>query len=98
MWVFVVLAVFAVATVIALFRRTCVVGGISVWKRTVSDCRTKVTEPTLKTWRILLRSNPQAAIASLSSFEWKSRENVFRLPRLITFFWISATVLRLRVL
>ena len=51
----------------------------------VSNYRTKVAGPTLKTWRILLRSNSQATIASLSSFEWKSREAVFRLPRLMTF-------------
>lgn len=44
-----------------------------------------------------MRSCLQVAIASLSFFAWNTREAACRLPRLTTFLWISATVLRLRV-
>jgi len=43
---------------------------------------------------ILLRSDLQAAIISLSLLAWTSRENEFRLPCLIVFLWISATILK----
>ena len=39
-----------------------------------------------------MRPNLQATILSSSSFARKSREGVFRLHRLTTFFWIAATV------
>ena len=57
---------------------------------------TKAMERTLKTCRILLRSDFQAPIFSLSPVAWKTRETAFRLPCLMTFLWISATVLRSR--
>ena len=60
----------------------------------VSGSRTETVELTLKTRRILSRSDLQVAIVSLSFFVWISRETMFRLPRLTIFFWISATVLR----
>jgi len=53
-------------------------------------------ERTLKTWRILLRSDFQATIFSLSSLARKSRETALRPLCLMTFFCISATVLRMR--
>ena len=49
---------------------------------------------TLKTWRILWRSNFQAAIVSLSFFACTSRETAFRPLRLMIFLCIPATVLR----
>jgi hypothetical protein len=51
---------------------------------------------TLKTWRILLRSDLQEASVSLSFFAWASRESRFRLPFSMTLSCIAATVLRLR--
>jgi len=57
---------------------------------------TEVAERTLNTWRILLRSNFQVAIVSLSFFAWKCRETTFRLPRSTMLLRISATALRLR--
>ena len=56
----------------------------------------KMTERTLKTWRILPSSNFQPAIVSLSFFARRSRETTFRLLCLLTFLWISPTVLRSR--
>jgi hypothetical protein len=50
-------------------------------------------ELTLKTRRILMRSDFQVAIASLSFFACKSRETIFRLPFLTTPLWISANLL-----
>ena len=50
----------------------------SVWKETISGNQVKPTERTLKTWRILSRSDFQAEIASWSSFAWKSLETAFR--------------------
>ena len=70
--------------------------GLEVNRQLVSDGHAEVMERTLKMWRILLRSNLQAAIASLSFFEWKIREIAFRLPPLTTPLRISATALRLR--
>ena len=67
--------------------------GLEVNRQLVSDGHAEVMERTLKMWRILLRSNLQAAIASLSFFEWKIREIAFRLPPLTTPLWISATAL-----
>ena len=54
----------------------------------------RAMERTLNTRRILLRSTLQVAIVSLSFFAWKIRVTMFRLPCLMTFRWISATVLR----
>jgi len=51
------------------------------------------TEPTLKVWRTLLRTDFQPVIVSLSLFTWRSREAPLRLPSLTIFRWISATVL-----
>ena len=67
----------------------------SVCKWMVNNGHTiAVTERTSKTWRILLRSNLQVAIVSLSFFAWNARETAFRLPRRSTmFFWISAKAL-----
>jgi len=62
------------------------------WRQPGGDA----TKHTLKTWRILLRSNFQAAIVSLSFFACTSRETAFRPLRLMTFLWIPATVLRSR--
>lgn len=70
----------------------------SVWNGKVSGNSIKVMECTLKTRRILFRSNLQLAIASSSSFLWRRREIAFRFSRLATFLWISATVLLLRIL
>jgi len=53
-------------------------------------------EHTLKTLRILFRSNFQEAIVSLSFFAWKRRDTVFRLLCLMAILWILATVLQLR--
>jgi hypothetical protein len=53
-------------------------------------------ELTLKTRRILLRSDFQVAITSLSFFACKSRETTFRLPFLTIPLWISANLLRPR--
>jgi hypothetical protein len=53
-------------------------------------------ERTLKTRRILLRSNFQPAIVSLSLFAWKRRETAFCLPFLMSFLWISVNVLQSR--
>ena len=60
----------------------------------ISDGHAEVTKHTLKTWRILLRSDLQAAIVPWSFFAWKAREIAFRLPPLTTPLWISATALR----
>lgn len=60
--------------------------------RQVSECQTESIERTLKTWRTLVRSRLQVAIASLSLFERKSGEAAFRLLCLMIF-WIAATVL-----
>jgi hypothetical protein len=50
-------------------------------------------ELTLKTRRILPRSDFQVAMVSLSFFACKSRETAFRFPNLMIFPWISASVL-----
>lgn len=63
----------------------------------VSNSHTEVTGRTLKTWRILLSSNFQAVIASLSFFAWISREAGLLPLCLMTFLWISATVLYSRL-
>ena len=42
----------------------------------ISDDGIKGTERTLKTWRILLSSDFQAAVLSLLPFAWRSRESV----------------------
>jgi len=60
----------------------------------VSDSHTIMTERTVKTWRILLRSNFQAAITSLSFFAFESRDSRFRLHFSMIFSRIPATVLR----
>jgi len=52
------------------------------------------TGRTLKAWRILVRSNLQAATVFSSLFARRSRDIVLRFPRLTIFAWISATVLR----
>ena len=62
----------------------------------VSDSWVETTERTLKTWRILLRSIFQAAIVSLLSLAWTSRETTFRPLCFVTFLLISSTVLRSR--
>jgi len=51
-------------------------------------------ERTLKTSRILVRSDFQAVIFSLSFFAWRCRETTFRLPCLTIPVWIAATALR----
>jgi len=51
------------------------------------------TEHTLKMMRILLSSDFQAAMVSLSFLAWKSREAGLRPLCLMTLFCISATVL-----
>jgi len=51
------------------------------------------TEHTLKMMRILLSSDFQAAMVSLSFLAWKSREAALRLLCLMTLFCISTTVL-----
>ena len=51
------------------------------------------TEHTLKMTRILLSSDFQAAMVSLSFLAWKSREAALRPLCLMTLFCISATVL-----
>jgi len=51
------------------------------------------TEHTLKTKRILLSSEFQATMVSLSFLAWKSREAALRPLCLMTLFCISATVL-----
>ena len=62
----------------------------------VSNSHTTTTERTLKTRRILLRSDFHPAIISLSLFAWKSREAAFCLPFLMIFLCISAKVLQSR--
>ena len=73
---------------------TCVFIASSVCGCRLSNNHTKPTGRTLKTWRILTRSDLQAAILSLSFFAWRCRKIIFRLPCLIIFPWISATALR----
>jgi len=51
----------------------------------VSDCWGCPTGRTLKIWRILLRSNFQATMVSLSFLAWKSREAKFLPLFLMTF-------------
>jgi len=55
------------------------------------------TEHTLKTTRILLSSDFQAAMISLSFLAWKSREVALRPLCSMTLFCISAMVLGARV-
>ena len=55
----------------------------------------KVKQRTLKSRRILSRSNFQLEIASSSYFALKRRENGLLLPHLTIRFWIPATVLEL---
>jgi len=55
------------------------------------------TEHTLKTTRILLSSDFQAAMISLSFLAWKSREAALQPLCLMTLFCISATVLGTRL-
>ena len=59
-------------------RHICVDRKFGLEKDSYDRYRTQVMERTLKIWRILLRSNFQAAIVSLSLFEWKTRESRFR--------------------
>jgi hypothetical protein len=66
-------------------------------EKALSNRQTGLTERTLNMCRILLRSCLQAMIASVLPFALKSREKTFRPPCWMTFFWISATVLRLKV-
>jgi len=72
---------------------TCVFIASSVWELIVNNGHTKTTERTLNTRRILLRSDLQPAIVSLSLVAWKNRESTFRLLCLMVFLWISATIL-----
>ena len=65
------------------------------WEQLVAVKR-KTSEHTVKTQRILSRSDFQWAIRSLSLFTWTSWEGIFHLPFSETFSWISAIVLRLR--
>ena len=62
----------------------------------VSDGHGEITEHTLKTWRILLRSDLQVAIVSLSFFAFASRDSRFRPLFPMIFSWIPATVLLFR--
>jgi hypothetical protein len=62
----------------------------------VKGSHATTTELTLKTRRILLRSDFQPMIVSLSFFAWRSRETTFCLPFLMISLWISANVLRPR--
>ena len=68
----------------------------SVWKLAVNNSNTGMTGLTLKTRRILLMSDFQAAIVSLSFFAWRSRKAAFLPLCLMILLWISATVLRPR--
>jgi len=67
---------------------TCVLIASSVWEPTVNNSRTKTTERTLNTRRILLKSDLQAGV------RMKNRESSFRLPCLMTFLQIFATALK----
>ena len=70
--------------------------GLGVNGERLSNSRATMTERTLKTRRILLRSDFQPAIISLSLFAWKSRETAFCLPFLMSFLWIPANMLQSR--
>ena len=67
--------------------------GLEVGGWVSDDNQAETTERTLNTRSILSRSNFQAVIVSLSFFALRSRETAFRSLCLITFLWISATVL-----
>ena len=54
------------------------------------------SEHTLKMWRVPLRSDFRAAIATASASAWRSRETEFLPLRLMAFLCISATVLQSR--
>ena len=54
------------------------------------------TERTLKTLRILLRSDFHPPIASLSLFAWRNRETAYRPLCFVIFHCISLTVLQSR--
>ena len=56
---------------------------------TIVRQKAEARERTSTMRRILPRSNFQAAIASLSSFAWKGRENILLFPRLPMCLWIS---------
>ena len=62
----------------------------------VGNAHTEMKKLTLKTWRILFRSNFQVAIVCLSSFACASRDSGLRPPFSAMFSWIPATVLRSR--
>ena len=72
----------------------CVFIASSVWELIVNNDHTKTTKRTLNTRKILLRSDLQPAIVSLSLAAWKNRVTTFRSPCLMVFLRISATTLK----
>ena len=68
-------------------------GQLGLRRERLTATKQERTEHTLKTMRILLSSDFQVVMVSLSFRAWKSREAALRPLCLVTLFCISATVL-----